>query len=282
MSEPSAESLMTWRFIRRHSVRIVGGAVLVTAVSIAVFVWMPYQRELRIARKIEAVGGKVDFQFCGPSWIPQLIRKTVPLFDRIQYVNLHGTEAVPADVLAEFGSLHGLEGLGLGGTQIAGLEQLKGIVRFNVLVLSGTKVTDAGLEHVQGLRNLKDLQLYETHVTDAGLEHLKGLTSLRILHIRGTPIDGTGLAFLKGFSNLRWLCLSDSGITDAGLEHLNHLTSLEELWLDGTHVTNVGLKHLEGMTGLRKLNLPSEPQTTASGRATLRKALPGCVITPEP
>ena len=71
MNETTPATVMTWRFLRRHFVRIVIGVVLVVAVSITVFVWMPYQRELRIARLIRSLGGKVHMESCGPNWVPQ-------------------------------------------------------------------------------------------------------------------------------------------------------------------------------------------------------------------
>ncbi|HEY4260632.1 MAG TPA: hypothetical protein VGM98_10740, partial [Schlesneria sp.] len=131
------------------------------------------------------------------NWIPQSVRDAMPLCARIRYVNIHRTEPVPADVFSELESLHRLEGLGLGGTQIAGLEQLKGKARFHGLWLSGTSVTDTGLEHVTGLTNLKTLHLYETQVTDAGLEHLNGLTSLRNLFLHNTHTTSEGRAKLQ-------------------------------------------------------------------------------------
>lgn len=66
MNEPSPEPMMTWRFVRVIALRIVIGAILVVIVSMAVFVWMPYQRELGIAREVEALGGTVSFQYNGP------------------------------------------------------------------------------------------------------------------------------------------------------------------------------------------------------------------------
>jgi hypothetical protein len=185
------------QFIRRSGVRAAIGVVLVAVLYGGVAVLMPYHREQRIARRIEAVGGKVDFQFCGPNWIPQSVLDAMPLCARIRYVNILRPEPVPADVFSEFESLHRIEGLGLSGTQIARLEQLKGKARFHGLWLSGPSVTDTGLEHVAGLTNLKTLHLYETQVTDAGLEHLSGLTSLKNLFLHNTQTTSEGRAKLQ-------------------------------------------------------------------------------------
>ena len=90
MSEPLPEPLMKWRFIRVNAVRIVFGAVLVAAVFGAMLVWMPYQREWGIARRIESLGGTVNWSYCGPDWIPPSIQDRLKLFNRIEGVNLFG------------------------------------------------------------------------------------------------------------------------------------------------------------------------------------------------
>ena len=104
---------------------------------------------------------------------------------------------------------------------------------------------------------IRSLNLAHTRITDAGLEHLKGLSSLNGLNLYNTQV------------------------TDAGLEHLKGLTSLDRLYLNNTQVTDAGLEHLKGLSSLRGLDLDNT-QVTAEGRASLRKALPNCEITPTP
>jgi len=71
-------------------------------------------------------------------------------------------------------------------TQITDAElahHLKGLTQLRVLVLNGTKVTDAGLEHLKGLTQLKTLQLWNTKVTDEGVKRLQqALRSCSIRH----------------------------------------------------------------------------------------------------
>ena len=63
MNEPFHEPLTVWRFVRRHFVRIMIGTVLVGAVYGALLVWVPYQREQRIANEILDFGGEVEFRY---------------------------------------------------------------------------------------------------------------------------------------------------------------------------------------------------------------------------
>ena len=174
MNEPLPEPVAVWQFLRRHFVRIVIGAVLVVVVYGMLIVWMPYQREQRIARKIEAQGGDVAFQYAGPIWIPQSVQDRLPYLDRICRVCQLGP-TVPSDLLSELGSLNKLQYLHLGNTQ----------------------VTDAVLEHLKGLTSLIWLDLNNTQVTDAGIEHLTGLTNLEGLNLDNTQVTAEGRATLR-------------------------------------------------------------------------------------
>jgi len=197
MDEPSSEPLTTWRSIRVNGVRIVIGVVLVAVVSVAVFVWMPYQREQRIAREIESHGGQVSSKYAGPDWMPRLIRKLPSYLDRIQSVDLSNTQVTDS-----------------------GLEHLKTLNNLKVLGLNDTPVTDAGLEYLKGLTNLANLGLVYTQVTDAGLENLKGMTSVEVLMFDHTAITDSGLETLKSLTSLRVLHLDDTKTTPTGREKL--------------------------------------------------------------
>ena len=227
MEETSDDSMKVLRFIRRNVVRIVIGAVLVMAVYGALLVWVPYQREQRIAKEIQAYGGEVGFQYCGPTWIPKFMRDRTTLFSRATYLSLDDTQVTDA-----------------------GLEHLKGLTSLRSLFLGDTYVTDAGLEHLKGLTNISLLRLNNTRVTDAGLEHLKGLTNLASLYLAHTQVTDAGLERLKGLTKLTILDLCNTQFTDAGLEHLNGLTNLNVLALNETRST------AEGRAMLRK-SLPN-------------------------
>jgi hypothetical protein len=77
--------------IRRRISRIVMVLALIVAVSTAVLLALPYQRELRIARAIEARNGDVVRNTCQPSWIPPSVQNRWSFLYRIQRVSLPDT-----------------------------------------------------------------------------------------------------------------------------------------------------------------------------------------------
>ena len=311
MNESLREPLMPFQFFRRHLRRIMVGLILFTiawvvmTVMFVSIVLLPYQREKRIARQTEAVGGKVETFYCGPLWIMAMPFgwDSTPLFDRIVSIRFtNAGQAVTSNLLAEIGSLKRLEWLDLGNTQVSDteLKHFKGLTSLYELDLNGTQVSNIGLEHLKGMTNLKALTLGRTNVTDLEhLKHLNGLIRLSLkgtkvtdaglkylncpgnLDLSGTQVTDTGLEHLKGQTQLVTLILSGTTITDTGVEHLDGLTNLVTLDLVATQVTDTGLEHLKGLKTLNRLCLNST-QTTPNGRAMLRLALPSCNIEPNP
>ncbi len=167
VSEPTT----TERSVLRTFTRVVGGAILVAIVFAGLLGFVEYQahqREYRIARKIESLGGDVFSEKWGrfpPPFASGGRFKTVELFGR----------PATADVLAEVGSLSNLK----------------------ELFLDGSQVEDASLKHLAGLTQLQRLTLRETPITDVGLEHLKGLKSLKQLDLRRTRTTPQGRAMLQ-------------------------------------------------------------------------------------
>ncbi len=145
MNEPSLKPATTRRIIRGNAARIAIGTAMMTAVSIAVFIWMPYQRELGIARKIASPHVTVQWSYCGPFWIPQSAWDCLPFFHRVNFVGLDAQASLQP--LSELGSFTSLGSVCLNGNQFtdATLEHLKGLTNLVVLNLSNTKVTDDGL-----------------------------------------------------------------------------------------------------------------------------------------
>ena len=88
MSETSRDSVKASQFVLRHFGWIAICAVLLVAVGGALVVWLPYQREQRVARMIESHGGDVAYQYCGPDWIPQSLKDRLRFLDQIQSVFL--------------------------------------------------------------------------------------------------------------------------------------------------------------------------------------------------
>src|SRR5260221_14299778 len=156
MDEPLRGPVITWRFIRRYFVRIVIGSVLAVAAYSAVSVYATYQREQRIAKRIEDTGGSIEFRYDGPDWIPQSARERLPFLARIRTVMVTD---FPAELFSELGSL----------------------IRLEALHFYDQQITDAELAHLKGLKNLKSLYFMRIQITDAGLEHLNGLTNLEDL-----------------------------------------------------------------------------------------------------
>jgi hypothetical protein len=78
------------RLRRRHAVQIAIALVLSVALYGVLLVWMPYQREMRIANRIseldEAVG--VRFAYRGPDIIPLWARVRIPWWNRIHQIDL--------------------------------------------------------------------------------------------------------------------------------------------------------------------------------------------------
>lgn len=108
--------------------------------------------------------------------------------------------------------------------------------------LQRSKVDDAGLAEAARLRNLEVLVLPGTRITDAGLAHLKQLKqSLVWLDVRETNISDAGLEHLKHLGNLEVLLLDQTQISDAAVkgcfEWLKDAHGLRVLGLQGTKVT---------------------------------------------
>ncbi len=129
--------------------RVMIVVVLATLLYGVLAIWMPYHRELHIARKIVSLGGSTQSDG-GPQWGPQLFREKVILLDRIQTVKLAGT-TLPAEMLSEI-------------RQLANLE---------VLELQIEDLSDNELEPLKRLQNLRHLNLHRTQTSPAGRAKLR-------------------------------------------------------------------------------------------------------------
>ena len=114
---------MTRRIHPMNFGRIVIGAVLVAAVFCAISVHSTYQREQRIAQRINTFGGRFEREYCGPNWIPPSIRDRLALFDRIESVYLND-RPVTAFEISELTSLTNLEELLIKHTQLASFQSV--------------------------------------------------------------------------------------------------------------------------------------------------------------
>jgi hypothetical protein len=253
------------RFRLRLTVRAMMLVVLIAGGSVG---WVMYrarvQRDSVIA--IQRAGGTVLFDWqwrnsvpapagsklWAPNWLVDQIG--ADYFQHVTYVSL--PTCTSSQDLVHIGNFGQLEMLLISGTGVSdeGLARLKGLNRLQVLNLLGTKVGDAGIKNLEGLAMLKSLNLKRTDVTDAGMVHLKELLKLEDLDLDMTKIS------------------------DAGLAHLVRLRSLRELGLQMTAVTDAGLVILHSMTNLQQIRLRSAKITRNSSLGELARALPNLRI----
>ena len=216
------------RFIRTFGLRIAVGVVLAIAVYGALTAWLPWQREQLALRKIEAFGRRVivHSKYCGPTWIPQMVREFVPFFDRvggIRVLDQDGRVETP-DFVADL-------------TLLRGLDQLE---------LWRLQISDDDMAELAGLTNVYHVNFTNSVFTDGAMRHLNGIPRILSLVLCGTPLTDSGLAQLKNKVSLQFINLEHTRITDLGLEHLKELPKLQHLMLRGTRTT------IEGRDQLRK------------------------------
>ena len=117
-------------------------------------------------------------------------------------------------------------------------------------------LNDESLVFIGKIKGLKSLNLGDAQVTSAGLQSIAGLKSLETLDLGWTKDVG-----------------------DAAIPILARLPSLKVLGLGGTKVTDRGIAGLEACKGLTTVRL-AKTKVTPQGIERLKKALPGCTVTP--
>jgi len=100
----------------------------------------------------------------------------------------------------------------------------------------GEEVTDAELKGLSGLTQLRYLNLSTgvivvdgSKVSDAGLKELVALKQLQVLDLDGTKISDAGMRELSHLKSLQILDLGDTTVGDAGMRDLAHVQSLQVL-----------------------------------------------------
>jgi hypothetical protein len=134
--------------------------------------------------------------------------------------------------------------------------------------------------YIPGMVRVCNVHLIEPDIRDDLLTEIGTLRQVDRLDLGGTSITDDGLGKLQSLSNIKRLIIRSTKVTDAGLAHLKGM-SLTELDAADTQITDAGLDLLKGQSKLTLLSL-TKTKTTAAGRATLRKALPDCEISPNP
>jgi hypothetical protein len=248
--------------------------VLIAAAYVAASIWIPYSRELRIVRRIEAMGGEVETNVCLPEWIQERVGwyrlQQYEVFDRVTAVDLHLVDVSDSD-LAILSDLSNLECLMLGRRNAWDVrwDRIAGPTPGDPAEFEGRKrITDEGLAQLMSLRKLHVLSLDGTAVTDDGMLTLAAHPRLGRIALDDTCIADAGLLALASLPRLEKLTICDTRATNAGLAQLVRSKQLE--WLDsrGTQITSEGYRAFSKER--RRLRLP---MTSALGRLPSEKEL---------
>ncbi|MBM4072984.1 MAG: hypothetical protein FJ271_29270 [Planctomycetes bacterium] len=161
------------------------------------------------------------------------------------------------------------------------LEVLVDFPAVTELNLSGVQLSTDDLAPVARLPRLTHLDLQTTPVGNAGVALLANCPSLQTLILTNTRVTDQALEDLKRIKTLVKLVLHNvQTISDKGLKHIKDMPKLETLELDLVRsITDDGLKFLHSARQLKTLGL-TKTGVTAAGIRSLKKALPGCAITP--
>lgn len=160
----------------------------------------PYIHERNVARKIEQIGGRVEWTVFRPEWMPTLIGDEWLIgFQHVTQVDLGDTKATDSDAKL--------------------LQQLPHVC---VAYFGGSNITDAGLVHISSMPNLKYLCLDETRVTDSGMRHISQMPPLHSLGLNNTNVGDDGIELIKTSTDLYYL----------GLENTRVSNSMR-VWVDG-------------------------------------------------
>ncbi len=117
---------------------------------------------------------------------------------------------------------------------LANLETCPGLANLD---LSRCRVTDAGLRQLAGLKKLQMLRLDWLDISDKGLANLESLQKLRFLTLQGAArVTDKGLVHLRGLSKLEGVLLTDTKVTRNGLRELERCLGhgLGETGIKGT------------------------------------------------
>lgn len=212
------------------------------------------QGELQLRKAVQQLGAQVSG------------RRSISV--RFSKTDLTGKDLEP---LSQLGTVHYLDlsDTGVGDESMVHINKLEGL---QVLILSGTKVTDAGFNQLSNLSDLLQLTTSEL-MGDRTMATLANAPKLNFLDMRGGQITDKGLEHSQGMKSLTRLAVSCTSITDKGLKYLQSVTMLQDLQLNNTQITDKGLLVLERLNNLVTLAITGT-STTLNGVTKLRAALP--------
>jgi hypothetical protein len=220
----------------------------------------------------KAMPGEVpSFQFSSPPLLPV---QTLPQSAEFYGLAI-GYDATDADLKAYSGltNLRALNLMSRRKVTDAGLKELAGLKKLEILSLNYTGVTDGGMKTLAEFKELRILSLVGVKVTDQGVKELAPLTNLWTLTLMKTDVTGATLAALADAPVLKTVILRGAKVNDAGLKGIVALKGLKVLDLSETQVTGQGLKQLIELKQLEGLILEKVAFNDADV-AELRKALP--------
>jgi hypothetical protein len=139
----------------------------------------------------------------------------------------------------------------------------------------------AEFKFLLGLPALENANLVECDgLNDESLVFIGKIKGLRSLNLGDAQVTGAGLRSLAGLKNLEALDLGwTKDVGDSAMPLLARLPNLKVLGLGGTNVTDRGIAVLEGCKGLTTVRL-AKTKVTPQAIDRLKKALPGCTVTP--
>jgi internalin A len=148
----------------------------------------------------------------------------------------------------------------------AGLKEIAGCSRLNVLSVAGAENTEAGIREIGTLKELSALNLSAVNIKDDWLADLRDLEHLESLTIGEpkTEFTGAGFRHLSGLKNLHAQLLGKSDVNESLKD--TALESLESLSLANAAVTDEGIKHIRGLAHLKLLDLGGTRITDAALR----------------
>jgi hypothetical protein len=246
------------RLMLRRGVRIAIGIVVIVAVLAVVWRSVDYCDDLRVARQLESLGVKVNWEnqwslrvfgvsLCHVRSGQELatIGAHLDRLSRLDDVELcYGF--LSDDDLRYLSNLTTIWRLSVYDMRIdgSGLKYLHRVHKLRWLKLSKTDVNDDTVGNVAVFPHLERLELKHSRVTAKGITELRELARLHTLVLDGSDIDDRVAPILAQMKTLRDLRLDGTEITDAAVEYLAQLKDLRSLWIQDTRITRDGLRKL--------------------------------------
>jgi hypothetical protein len=144
----------------------------------------------------------------------------------------------------------------------------------------GNGISDEDWQLLQNLRSVTSIGLTRDGIRDADLRRLSSFRDLRRVAIWSRQVTNAGLQRLGDLPALDTVIFHGDQIDDLGIKELSKMKRLKVLTLGGAQITDACVPDLARLTNLKYLEVRFTC-ITPSGRAALRRALPGCRVNPK-